>query len=53
MFVDAGLLYPRGSRSHRAGGHARDAAGYLSREPTDTEEHNAAELRMVGCSSAT
>ena len=33
MFVDTGLLHSGGSQSHRAGGHAHDAADRLSRGP--------------------
>lgn len=33
MFVDTGLLHSGGSQSHRAGGHAQDAADRLSRGP--------------------
>ncbi|ODQ98756.1 hypothetical protein BHQ21_25735 [Mycobacterium sherrisii] len=33
MFVDTGLLHSGGSKSHRAGGHAQDAADRLSRGP--------------------
>ncbi|MCV7425467.1 DUF2563 family protein [Mycobacterium montefiorense] len=33
MFVDTGLLQSGGSQSHRAGGHAQDAADRLSRGP--------------------
>ncbi|WAC93698.1 DUF2563 family protein [Mycobacterium sp. Aquia_213] len=33
MYVDTGLLHSGGSQSHRAGGHAQDAADRLSRGP--------------------
>lgn len=33
MFVDTGLLHLGSSDSHRAGGHAQDGAGHLSRGP--------------------
>jgi Protein of unknown function (DUF2563) len=33
VFVDTGLLHSGGSQSHRAGGHAHDAADRLSRGP--------------------
>jgi hypothetical protein len=33
MFVDTGLLHSGGSQSHRAGGHAHDAADRLLRGP--------------------
>ena len=104
MFVDTGLLHSGANESHRAGGHAQDAADHLARGPlspgmfggfpaaeafhdavsaahakhvnslhahrealtaiggqahrvaaefTNMEEHNAAKLRTVRCSSAT
>ncbi|SOX54528.1 DUF2563 domain-containing protein [Mycobacterium ahvazicum] len=33
MFVDMGLLHSGGNQTHRAGGHAQDAASRLSRGP--------------------
>jgi hypothetical protein len=33
MDVDTGLLHSGGDESHRAGGHAQQAAGHLSRGP--------------------
>lgn len=33
MFVDPGLLHAGGTQSHRAGGHAQEAADQLSRGP--------------------
>jgi hypothetical protein len=33
MFVDTGLLHSGANESHRAGGHAQDAADHLSRGP--------------------
>ncbi|MCV7123227.1 DUF2563 family protein [Mycobacterium lacus] len=33
MFVDIGMLHSGANESHRAGGHARDAADHLSRGP--------------------
>jgi hypothetical protein len=33
MFVDSGLLHSGGNQSHRAGGHAQEAADQLSRGP--------------------
>ncbi|HZC53588.1 MAG TPA: DUF2563 family protein [Mycobacterium sp.] len=33
MEVDTGLLHSGGNESHRAGGHAQEAAGHLSRGP--------------------
>jgi hypothetical protein len=33
MFVDTGLLHSGANHSHRAGGHAQDAADHLSRGP--------------------
>ncbi|BBX43282.1 DUF2563 family protein [Mycobacterium simiae] len=33
MFVDTELLHSGGNQSHRAGGHAQDAADRLSRGP--------------------
>lgn len=33
LFVDTGLLHTGGNQSHRAGGHAHDAADRLSRGP--------------------
>ena len=33
MEVDTGLLHSGGNQSHRAGGHAQEAAGHLSRGP--------------------
>ena len=33
MEVDTGLLHSGGNESHRAGGHAQDAADHLSRGP--------------------
>jgi hypothetical protein len=33
MFVDTGLLHSGGNQSHRAGGHAQEAADQLSRGP--------------------
>jgi hypothetical protein len=69
MFVDTGQLHSGGSQSHRASGHAQEAADHLSCGPlpsglfgefpnfaagfTDMEERNAAQLRSVRCSSGT
>ncbi|MGE2815097.1 DUF2563 family protein [Mycobacterium heidelbergense] len=33
MEIDTGLLHSGGNESHRAGGHAQEAAGHLSRGP--------------------
>jgi hypothetical protein len=33
MFVDTGQLHSGGNQSHRAGGHAQEAADHLSRGP--------------------
>ncbi|OMC48277.1 DUF2563 family protein [Mycobacterium sp. IS-1264] len=33
MEVDTGLLHSGGNESHRAGGHAQEAAGHLARGP--------------------
>jgi hypothetical protein len=33
MFVDTGLLHSGANESHRAGGHAHDAADHLARGP--------------------